>query len=57
MMPPTGPDSIIATGRSVATSGGITPPFGYIIFALKAAVPEISLTDLYPPAWLFTFMA
>src|SRR5437588_567077 len=28
MMPPTGPDSIIATGRSVAVSGVITPPFG-----------------------------
>ena len=27
MIPPTGPDSIIATGRSVATSGVITPPF------------------------------
>lgn len=34
--------------------GAITPPFGYIIFALKAAVPEISLAQLYRPAWLFT---
>ena len=31
MMPPTGPDSIIATGRSVATSGVITPPFERMI--------------------------
>ena len=30
-MPPTGPDSIIATGRSVATSGVITPPFERMI--------------------------
>ena len=30
-MPPTGPDSIIATGRSVATSGVITPPFECMI--------------------------
>src|SRR6267154_2299614 len=33
MIPPTGPDSIIATGRSVATSGVITPPFECTIFA------------------------
>jgi TRAP-type C4-dicarboxylate transport system permease large subunit len=33
--------------------GAITPPFGYIIFALKAAVPGMSLPQLYRPAWLF----
>ena len=31
MMPPTGPDSIMAAGRSVATSGVITPPFERMI--------------------------
>ena len=31
MMPPTGPDSIIAAGRSVAISGVITPPFDRMI--------------------------
>ena len=31
MMPPTGPDSIIATGRLIATSGAITPPFDCMI--------------------------
>jgi len=36
--------------------GAITPPFGYIIFALKAAVPEMSLAQLYRPAWTFTLM-
>ena len=30
-MPPTGPDSIMAAGRSVATSGVITPPFERMI--------------------------
>jgi TRAP-type C4-dicarboxylate transport system permease large subunit len=35
--------------------GGITPPFGYVIFALKAAVPEMTLPQLYRPAWLFVF--
>jgi TRAP-type C4-dicarboxylate transport system permease large subunit len=36
--------------------GAITPPFGYIIFALKAAVPNMSLAELYRPAWIFTLM-
>ena len=31
MMPPTGPDSIIAAGRSVAVSGVITPPLERMI--------------------------
>ena len=31
MMPPTGPDSIMAAGRSVAISGVITPPFERMI--------------------------
>lgn len=33
--------------------GGITPPFGYIIFALKASVPDMTLPQLYRSAWLF----
>ncbi len=36
--------------------GAITPPFGYIIFALKAAVPEIPLTLHYRAAWLFVWI-
>jgi TRAP-type C4-dicarboxylate transport system permease large subunit len=36
--------------------GAITPPFGYIIFALKAAVPEIPLTLHYRSAWLFVWI-
>ena len=31
----------------------IMPPFGYFIFALKAAVPETTLAQLYRGAWLF----
>jgi TRAP-type C4-dicarboxylate transport system permease large subunit len=33
--------------------GGLTPPFGYIIFALKAAAPELTLPQLYRQAWTF----
>lgn len=31
----------------------IMPPFGYFIFALKAAVPNVSLSVIYRGAWLF----
>lgn len=36
--------------------GAITPPFGYIIFALKAAVPEVPLATHYRAAWLFVWI-
>ena len=44
-MPPTGPDSIIATGRSVATSGVITPPFERMMERLpsKPIAPRLDL--------------
>ena len=52
MMPPTGPDSIIATGRSVATSGVITPPFERMIerSPAKADAAEARLQALHVAA-------
>lgn len=35
------------------TVGGMTPPFGYTIFALKGAVRDMSITDMYQAAWPF----
>ena len=35
------------------TVGGVTPPFGYTIFALKGSAPAIELSDLYRAAWPF----
>ena len=35
------------------TVGGMTPPFGYTIFALKGAVEDISLAELFQAAWPF----
>jgi hypothetical protein len=48
MMPPTGPDSIMATGRAVATSGVITPPFERMIESspAKPASPSRDLRFL-----------
>jgi len=38
------------------TLGGITPPFGYILFALAGAVPSVSIRDVYKAAWPFVFL-
>ena len=35
------------------TVGSITPPFGYTLFALRAAVPDISVTRVFSSAWPF----
>lgn len=35
------------------TVGGISPPFGYTMFAFKGAVPHIALNDIYSAAWPF----
>jgi tripartite ATP-independent transporter DctM subunit len=36
----------------VMVIGAIMPPFGYILFALKAAVPSVSIRTIYSSAWL-----
>jgi len=38
------------------TLGAITPPFGYILFALNAAVPSVTLAEIYRSAWLFVWV-
>ncbi|HZS55957.1 MAG TPA: TRAP transporter large permease subunit [Bryobacteraceae bacterium] len=40
----------------VATVGGITPPFGYTLFAMKSALPNSSMTDLYKASWPFVWL-
>jgi tripartite ATP-independent transporter DctM subunit len=35
------------------TIGGFSPPFGYVLFAFKAAAPELRISDLYAAAWPF----
>ncbi|MEC9343661.1 MAG: TRAP transporter large permease subunit [Pseudomonadota bacterium] len=35
------------------TVGGITPPFGYTMFAFKATAPDLPLSDVYRAAWPF----
>jgi len=33
------------------TIGGFSPPFGYVLFAFKAAVPDVKIKELYSAAW------
>jgi tripartite ATP-independent transporter DctM subunit len=38
------------------TIGGLTPPFGYVLFALKSTWPEGTLADVYAAAWPFVLL-
>lgn len=40
----------------VATVGGITPPFGYTLFALKSAAPGVPMSDIFKASWPFVWI-
>jgi tripartite ATP-independent transporter DctM subunit len=40
----------------VATVGGLTPPFGYVLFALKSAAPKLSTTEIFSASWPFVWL-
>jgi tripartite ATP-independent transporter DctM subunit len=40
----------------IATVGGISPPFGYTLFAMKSAVPNTSMSELFMAAWPFVWI-
>lgn len=40
----------------VATVGGLTPPFGYVLFALKSAAPQIPTTEIFRASWPFVWL-
>ncbi len=40
----------------VATVGGITPPFGYTLFALKSAAPTVPMSDIFKASWPFVWI-
>jgi tripartite ATP-independent transporter DctM subunit len=35
------------------TVGGITPPFGYTMFAFKGSAPKVTLSEVYSAVWPF----
>ena len=38
------------------TLGAITPPFGYTLFAFKAVVPNMTISDVYRATWPFVLL-
>lgn len=38
------------------TLGAITPPFGYTLFAFKAVVPQMTISDVYRATWPFVVL-
>jgi TRAP-type C4-dicarboxylate transport system permease large subunit len=38
------------------TLGAITPPFGYTLFAFKAVVPDMSISNIYKAIWPFVLL-
>lgn len=40
----------------VATVGGISPPFGYTLFAFKSAAPQASMSEIFSAAWPFVWL-
>ena len=40
----------------VATVGGLTPPFGYTLFALKSAAPTVPMSDIFKASWPFVWI-
>jgi TRAP-type C4-dicarboxylate transport system permease large subunit len=40
----------------VATVGGLTPPFGYVLFALKSAAPHLPTTEIFRASWPFVWL-
>jgi TRAP-type C4-dicarboxylate transport system permease large subunit len=40
----------------VATVGGLTPPFGYVLFALKSAAPQVPTTEIFRASWPFVWL-
>lgn len=40
----------------VATVGGISPPFGYTLFAFKSAAPNLSMSDIFRAAWPYVWI-
>jgi tripartite ATP-independent transporter DctM subunit len=40
----------------VAAAGGLTPPFGYTLFALKSAAPDVPIKTIFHASWPFEWI-
>jgi tripartite ATP-independent transporter DctM subunit len=39
-----------------AAAGGLTPPFGYVLFTLKSAAPELTMREIFSASWPFVWL-
>lgn len=39
-----------------AAAGALTPPFGYVLFALKSAAPELTIGEIFSASWPFVWL-
>lgn len=39
-----------------AAAGALTPPFGYVLFALKSAAPELTMGEIFSASWPFVWL-
>jgi tripartite ATP-independent transporter DctM subunit len=40
----------------VTVTGSLTPPFGYTLFALKSAAPDVPLSEIFRASWPFVWI-
>ena len=40
----------------ITVAGGLTPPFGYVLFAMKSAAPEVPTTEIFSASWPFVWI-
>ena len=40
----------------VTVTGSLTPPFGYVLFALKSAAPDVPLDEIFRASWPFVWI-
>ena len=40
----------------ITVVGGLTPPFGYVLFAMKSAAPEVPTTEIFSASWPFVWI-
>ena len=40
----------------ITVVGGLTPPFGYVLFAMKSAAPDVPTTEIFSASWPFVWI-
>jgi tripartite ATP-independent transporter DctM subunit len=40
----------------ITVVGGLTPPFGYVLFAMKSAAPEVPTSEIFSASWPYVWI-